>query len=485
MHKASVLVSALLLSACAVGPNYQKPFFSLPDHWPWQQDVAKHPDVKRTDTVSRDWWQDFKDPALNAVIDEGRKNNADLVIAAARVAQARALLSTRQSDLYPSLDVQGGATRTSRSQEATISGFPASSKPFNDINLAAVLNYELDLWGRLRRANESGRAALLAEESNREAVRLAVTSDIAQGYFNLRALDAQIDVTDDTIKTRREALKFQETQYRLGGANGLAYRQAEAELAAAEAQMPQLEQARAEQESALAVLLGRSPKDIIEGKVKTGKSIDALPASPLLPTNLPSTLLERRPDIAAAELDLVSANADIGVARADYFPRVSLTALLGLASSDADRLLRSSARNWQAGATFSGPLLNAGRTRAGIAAAEGRRDEALANYQQTVRNAFKQVMDSLSAEKTSAAREKAQTAQMNARNETVRLSQLRYKSGYSDYLEVLDAQRSLFSARLERINARRDRLTSAVNLYKALGGGWSPDKRIVKATKGK
>lgn len=272
MHKASVLVSALLLSACAVGPNYQKPFFSLPDHWPWQQDVARHPDVKRTDTVSRDWWQDFKDPALNAVIDEGRKNNADLVIAAARVAQARALLSTRQSDLYPSLDVQGGATRTSRSQEATISGFPASSKPFNDINLAAVLNYELDLWGRLRRANESGRAALLAEESNREAVRLAVTSDIAQGYFNLRALDAQIDVTDDTIKTRREALKFQETQYRLGGANGLAYRQAEAELAAAEAQMPQLEQARAEQESALAVLLGRSPKDIIEGKVKTGKS---------------------------------------------------------------------------------------------------------------------------------------------------------------------------------------------------------------------
>lgn len=474
------LTAALLLSACAVGDDYARPGTELPLQWPWQQTAAEKAAEQQQEQVKRiprDWWKLFNDPALTALVDEGLQHNSDALIAAARVAQARAYLGVTNADLYPTIGVEGAARRTSNSEENTMSGFALNSKPYNNFTLGAVLNYELDLWGRLRRSSESARARLLASESNRDAIDLAVASDIASGYFNLLALDAQIAVTEDTIVSREEAYRYEDAQYRHGAVNELTYRQAESELASARAALPALVQARVEQESALAILLGRSPAAIIDGKVERTKDMSALPASPVLPDSLPSTLLERRPDIHAAEQNLVAANADIGVAKANYFPTLSLSALLGLASSEADDLLQSSARQWNAGASIAGPLLDFGRVAYGVDGARATKQEAELTYQQTVRAAFKQVLDSLSAEKTSAERLEALKVQTGALSETLRVAQLRYNAGYSNYLEVLDAQRNLYQAQLNGITAARDRLSASVNLYKALGGGWAADEK--------
>lgn len=471
------LVAALLVSvslaACAVGPDYKKPTLDLPQEWPWHKEASMTEGGSRYDVVSPTWWQEFQDPALTTLIEEGLEANADLVTAAARVAQARAMLTVKEADLYPSLDAQANATRTSNSEMARMGGFALNSKPFNDFGLGAVLNYELDLWGRLRRSKESAKAQLLSVKANRDAIRLAVVSNIAVSYFNLRALDAQLDITNNTIASRKDALEFQRKQYDMGGENALTFHQAEAELADAQAQKPALEQARLEQETALSVLLGRSPRDILDGVIIAGKSVDTLSVVPKLPNELPSVLLERRPDIFAAEQTLVAANADIGVAKADYFPRLSLSSLLGLNATDIDNVLKSHARRWQLAGTASVPLVDFGKRSANVDSAEAGRDIAMAEYEQTIRVAFKEVIDALSSETTSTARERAQIRQMTSRAESLRLSDLRYKSGYSNYLEVLDAQRFLHAAQLARVTAKRDRLISVVNLYRALGGGWN------------
>lgn len=482
MRKLSYVTAALLVSACAVGPNYEKPSFAMPSFWPWQSNAdnsTQRPTGENVDLVTSNWWKQFNDPALTALVEEGVKNNADILVAASRVAQARAALQLSEANLYPEIGVQGDFTRTSNSNEARFGAFNAVSKPFNNFGVAAVLDYELDLWGRLRRARESDRAQLLSVEANRDAVDLAVASDIATGYFNLRALDAQIKVTKETIESRTEALRYQETQYNVGSVNGLTFRQAEAELADAQAQLPMLEQGRVEQQNAIAILLGRTPQEIVEQQIALGKTVDELPTTPVVPTELPSSLMERRPDIMSAEQNLKSANADIGVAKAEYFPRISLSGLLGLGAADSDRVLRASARRWNTGVTVAGPLLDFGRRSSNVRGAEARREEALQTYGQTVRLAFRDVLNALSAESTSAARETAQQKHIASRSEALKLAEVRYKSGYSNYLEVLDAQRFLYQAQLQRITARRDRLISAVNIYKSLGGGWSNGQWIV------
>lgn len=467
------LLATTLVSGCNFSPDLNKPDMKMPSKW-----SAKDADPSNSAAmIPLDWWNEFEDANLTKLIEEGLAYNADLQLAAARVAEARAALSFNQSNLFfPTIGVEGGANRTSNSKEASNSLI--GSKPYNTYSIAAVLNYELDLWGRLRNASSSAQATLLSIESNREAVRLAVAADIANSYFNMLAIDAQIAVTEDTIKGREENYKYQETQFKYGAVNSLTYKQAESELASSKAALPTLKQARQEQESALAVLLGRSPYEIVEGKVEKGAELNAIPVPPVLPSELPSTLLTRRPDIQAAEQTFVASNSDVGVARADYFPTISLNALIGLSSADADRLFRGSARNWQGGASLAGPLLDFGRTSSNVDVALSRKDQAAISYQQTIRNAFKDVVDSISSIQTSDERVNAQVAQNEARDETLRQAQLRYKAGYSNYLEVLDAQRFLYQAQLERIVAERDRLTAAVNLYKALGGGWQEDLQI-------
>ncbi|MBM3617137.1 MAG: efflux transporter outer membrane subunit [Alphaproteobacteria bacterium] len=473
MRKYGLLAATLLLSACAVGDDFARPAFDLPASWPWAQSAEQKAAEVKQERIPLDWWTLFGDPNLTALVEEGQKANSDLLIAAARVAQARAALGVVDTNLYPDVALEGGASRVRNSAESTFSGFAANSKPYNAFSLGAVLTYEIDLWGRLRRSSEAARARLLSNEVNRDAIRLAVSSDIASGYFNLLALDEQIRVTEDTILSREEAFGYESKQYNAGVVNELTYRQSESELASARAALPVLQQARTELLSSMAILLGRSPLEIIEGTVTRGENLADLPVPPALPQDLPSTLLERRPDVYAAEQQLVAANADVGVAKAAYFPTVSLSALLGLASSDADRLLRTSAREWNAGATVVAPLLDFPRVGYNVDRARGVKDEAQAAYQQAVRVAFKDVMDAMSAQQTSADRTNALQSQGNALSEALRVSTLRYDAGYSTYLEKLDAQRNLYQVQLSYIEAQRDRLTASVNLYKALGGGWA------------
>lgn len=465
------LMAVLLATACTMGPDYERPALSLPSQWPWGQG-QEHAPVQAASEMA-DWWKQFSDPVLNQLMEEGLASNADLLIAAARISQARAQLNLADAQLYPQLDMEGVGERIRGSTSRFQPGGNAAAKPYNNFGLAAVLTYEINLWGKLTRETESRRALLLANEANRDAIRLAVISDIAAGYFNLRAIDAQLAVTEETIKAREEALRYQDAQYRYGAIDQLAAKQAESELAAAQAQAPALKQARQEQEMALAIVLGRTPQALAEGAVERGEAIDALPVPPAVAGDMPSTMLERRPDIRAAEQNLVSANADIGAARADYFPSLSLSALIGLESSKAGELLRASTRRWDAGATLAGPIVDFGRTAANVETAEAYREEAQAAYQQTVRQAFADVINAMSAEATTAAHEAAQQAQEKARLESLRLANIRYRAGYSSYLDVLDAQRTLYQVQLDRIIAKRDRLVAVVNLYKSLGGGWA------------
>lgn len=465
-----ILGLPLLASACMVGPDYQKPDTALPSFWKF---FIPTPEAPPLNVEEKAWWQSYNDPVLSQLMDDALKANSDISVAAARVSQARAASDFADANRLPLLSGQGQATRVGNSQESFAGRIsPFASKPYNNFSLAAVLDYEVDLWGRLARASEYARAQLLSTEANREAVRLAVEAEVANGYFNLRALDEQLKVAESTVESRQGVFKFQTAQYKGGNINTLVYQQAQAELAAAQAAVPQLRQLRNEQESALAVLLGRTPKQIVENDMPRGAKIDDLPIPPVLPQELPSTLMEQRPDIRAAEQNLIATNADIGVAKADYFPTLSLSGLIGLNSIDTNRLLRGSARNWQAGAGLSGPILDFGRTSSNVAGATARKDEALAQYQQTIRVAFKETIDAMSAQANSAERVDALTVQAKAGEEALRVASLRYEAGYSDNLEVLDAQRTLFQAQLDRISAQRDRLSASVNLFKALGGGW-------------
>lgn len=473
MRKLLLPATLALLTSCSLIPDYQRPAMDVPAGW---SGAAVNPTCKLK-ALPMDWWKSFNDPALTALVEEGLNANDDLYRAAARVAEARAIVSQRQSDQLPTVYGQADVTRTSNSREAHANGnFTPSSKPYNDFSLAIVLEYEVDLWGRLRSATQQARAQLLASEATQGAIRLSVASDVANAYFNLSALDAQIAVNEQTIKSREESLRYQQAQYNHGAVDKLTYKQAEAELADARAVLPTLVQARTEQESALKVLLGKSPKEIVEKKITPTATPDAMPVPPVLPPSLPSDLLERRPDIQAAEQNLIASYADIGVVRTQYFPRLSLSGLIGLSSSEASKLLRSSARNWDAGVGLVGPLVDFGGIAADVDAAKARRDQALADYRQTVRNSFKDVVDALEATKNTAAQVEAQNTQVAARAETLKLAEVRYKAGYTTHLELLDSERSLFNAQLNRISARRDQLTAAVNLYKSLGGGWVKDE---------
>jgi len=479
MRKLSLLLMATMLCSCEVGPDYEAPSFALPESWfaEEKKPVADAP-------LPLDWWTQFNDPTLTSLIEEGLAHNSDIALAAARVAEARAVLGLTEASLYPVLSAEAGASRTSRSRESTFNGTGlSSSKPYNNFTLSAVLDYEISLWGRLSRASESAEAQLLAEKANRDAVRLAVASDIASGYFALLALEEQIAVTKQTIATRDTAQQYQEKQYKAGQIDVLSFERAQAELAAAQSALPALEQSRAEQQQALSVLLGRSPKEIVTAPPQAGMSLAALPVPPALPADAPSALLKRRPDIALAEQTLIATNAEIGVAIADYYPSFSLSALLGLAGVEIDRVLRSSARTWELGANGAMPILDFGRTASNVEAAKARSRQAIAQYQQTVRIAFAEVANALSATDTSARRWQALSQQVASYQETARVARLRYDAGYASQLDLLDAERQLFAAQLDLIAAAQARLGATVTLYKALGGGWSMDAGSAKDAK--
>ena len=462
----------LLLGACAaVGPDYQRPVVDLPGAYP-----GAAADIGAAPGLRAEWWKLYGDASLDRLVASTLARNADVRLAVARIEEADANLREAGAAFLPELDLSATPQRQ-RLSARTATPIP-SSVPLvrNDVRLALGTSFEIDFWGKLRRALEATRALALGSRYAKEVVNLTLASLTAQAYFSLRALDAQIGLTLTTLQSREEALSLVRNRARGGIASDLEVNQAELARADASIQLTELQRQRALVEHQLATLTGQ-----LELALEAGDLL-ALPLPPLPPAGLPSTLLERRPDVQQAEQQLVAANAQIAIAKAAMFPTISLTAYAGGQSSALSSVLSSGASIWSLGFGLGLPIFDAGRFAARTQAAEARQRQALAGYQRTVETAFREVADALtSVQQSTAAEQDLQTRVTAARN-ALRLARLRYESGYSAYLEVLDAQRTANDAELGFVRNRQLRLSASIDLMKALGGGWSGDKMAASST---
>jgi multidrug efflux system outer membrane protein len=373
----------------------------------------------------------------------------------------------------PQVAASASRSRTQVSEVGATPLPPGFDRRVSDTRLAVGVSYELDLWGRLRNATQAARADLLASEAARETVRLALTSDVAQGYFAIRALDGEIVATRRALDARTESLGIQRKRRDLGDTSAFEYRQLEAEVAAERAQLPVLELQRAQQENVLAVLLGRSPREIYEGTLNAGSDSEDARTLVVVPSGLPSGLLLQRPDLVQAEQNLIAANARIGVARAAYFPDITLTGYLGSESIALSNLFKGPAGIWQLAATLTQPIFEGGRIEAGVQAANARERQALAQYEFAVQNAFREVRDALVSQVKARERLDAESERVVALRDAQGLAELRYRNGMTSQLELLDAQRNLLAAEQNQIDALRAHRAALADLFKALGGAWS------------
>ncbi len=464
---AITLVAAAALSACSgllPDSHYTRPDLKLP---PATTAVASANNVNPAT-----WWKGFADPVLDALLDEANRNNQDLALATARIAEVRASLSQTHSNLFPTVDLNGSATRR-RSSENSATVNPNAPAVTEDRQLGLSASYEIDFWGRYSRADDAARARLLAQSASRASVLTTLQANVAQSYFALRALDAQAVLAERTLSTRTDSLKLQKRRFEGGVIGELDLRQAESEAASALATAQQVRLNRANAETALAMLLGRQPADMMRPVLARGAELGALYMAQVVPAGLQSDLLAARPDIVAAEQNLIAAQADIGQARALYFPRISITANVGQQSKDMSTLMDPASVFWNVLGNLTQPVFRAGAIGALVSAATARQQQALAQYTLAVQNAFRDTHDAITS--VEAGRELATTAatRLGALRETMRLADLRYKAGYTGYLEVLNAQRDLAQAETALVDAQRNQLNAVVSLYRALGGGWS------------
>lgn len=453
------LVMVFFLAGCMVGPDYKRPTTDNPTTWRLEEQAAK-------DTANTSWWHQFNDPVLNHLIDEALKQNLDLKIATARIEEYVGRYWVGRSGLFPQIGADGEAGRNRISEEGAT---PISSQVENPADFYQGVIYgswEIDLWGKLRRATEASRADLLATQEARQGVILSLVSAVANGYIALRDLDKQLEVAIQTAKSREDSYKLFKLRYEGGVISELELNQVKSEYEQALATIPQIQKLVVFQENALSQLLGRNP-----GPITRGKSMDEL-VLPSVPAGLPSDLLEKRPDIRQAEQTLIAANARIGVARAQYFPTISLTGLFGWASADLSELITGSAQVWSWGGVLTAPIFTGGRIQGQAKAAEAIQQEALFGYQNTIKTAFRDVDDALVNQRRTREQLEAQQRQVDALREYARFARLRYENGLTSYIEVLDAERSLFSAELGYAQTQGVLFSSLVNLYKAMGGGW-------------
>lgn len=458
---------ALVLAGCAVGPDYQRPHLDLPQDW---NAVSTKQTGRPTDSTGERWWSLYADPVLDRLIDEALQHNADAAVATARVLEAKAMANLSDADRYPAVSAGLSGNRT---QSSLLGTFPVTGIPRTQNSYRATLDasYEIDLWGKYGRASEASRADLFAAESARDGVRLSLTAQVAQQYFAMIAADAQTAVAQRTLATRGETLELFAKRVEAGMLAEFDLFQAQAELAATRSQLAGLLQAQDRAESALALLLGRSPRDVMGGQIERGAP--AAVSDLVIPAGLPSDLLLRRPDLREAEQRLVAANARIGNARAQYFPSVGLTAYLGGESVAFSKLFTGPAGIFQFAAAITQPLWNAGRLRAGVEISEARRDQALAQYQKAVASAFKDVRDTLAAQRAAGEILAAETARASALEKALKQAQQRYDAGIANRLDILDVERNLLAAELARIDSERARKVALADIFKALGGGWS------------
>lgn len=467
MPKVPGIVAALmLLAGCVVGPDYEPPEFELPQAWPANAAL----DTASGEALG-DWWRRFEDPALDALIERALADNLDVRLQAARIEEARARLGLARAEQWPTVGLQAEAVRQRQPAASFgITGFEIP--PRNLVSISGVLGYELDLWGRLAREREAALAQLQGSLYARAAVRLGVIADVAVGYFGLRSAQRQLDITERTLAARLEGVRIERLRFEAGQIDELSLREAESQLAGTRAELPVRIEALRRRESALGLLLGMSPEELLGAlQVAAGTLDDAtLPSS--VPAELPSALLARRPDLRAAEAELVAATAGIGVAQAARLPQINLAGLLGTVAGSADDLFGDEAEAWSVGATVAGPLFDFGRGKARVETAEARREQAEIRYRATVANAFAEVRDALTLYDSSGARLDAIGEQVTALRRTEELAAIRYREGYVSIIELLAAQRGLLNAELGLAQAQADRLAAVATLFKALGGGW-------------
>jgi multidrug efflux system outer membrane protein len=457
------LVLSLTLAGCiSVGPDYQRPQLDLPQS-------TSSSNVQNA--ALKNWWKGLQDPVLNQLIDDALKQNQDLLIATARMDEAKATAGIALANRFPTVDANLAVSRSRTSENS--GKLPANAKLVAEnyqFGLSAA--YELDLFGKLSRADEAAKARLLAQQSTRDAVQISLVANVAQTYFSLRAFDAQLAFAETTLKSRQENLSLQRKRHAAGAIGDIDLHYAESELAAGEIAFTQAKQALRNVESALAVLVGRTPKQVMNPEIPRGLTIQQLVQNLPTAAELPSDLLARRPDLVAAEQALVASNADVGQAKSAYYPSLRLTTSLGRESRMLEDLFSPASLLWNVASSLVQPVFRAGAVGAVVEGAEARKRQALGQYVQTVQNAFRDVHDSLNNAASNAEIDASTQARLTAVRESYRLSNLRYQSGYSAYVEVLNAQRDLMQAEIAAIDSQRAKLSSGVALYKAVGGGW-------------
>jgi len=454
------LVFALLVSACALGPDYRRPELDVPADFQWQL-----PTDQAAEFGDLGWWAVYRDPLLQRALRSALDNNLDVRIAAARIEQAQAIANSTRLQYWPQLALDTSAERGKTSFYALL---PEQARIGAIYTAGIDASYELDIWGRLRRLNEAARADLLGSVYARQSVVVGLVADVASAYFTLISLEEQLTVTRNTVATRQKFVELTRAKHDRGVVSGLDVSTAEAELATARANIPDLERQIGQTEDQLSILLGRNP-----GRVERAHHFDdAPPLPPEPPAGLPSRLLERRPDIRRAEQQLVAANARVGAARAALFPTLSLTGSYGVRSRELSQLFSGPANTWTAGAGLSLPILDSQNSIYQVDLADATKREALLTYRQTVQNAFREVSDALIARQKYAEFQMAQQAKVQALQRANAIALARYQIGYSSYFDVINSDRDLFEAQLALAAAYLNAQLANVQLYQALGGGW-------------
>ncbi|MDD2357845.1 MAG: efflux transporter outer membrane subunit [Thiovulaceae bacterium] len=464
MRTKILLCSVMLLFAgCSFAPQMKTPDIALPTS------VSK-----KSVNIDTQWWRGFGDQNLNKLIAEALKNNDDLKLAVENVKKARALYGISEAQMYPEIDLGGSATRQSKS----LNSYPASyGGTYNNFALSASVAYELDFWGKVRNQEKANFATLLATDALRDALEISLVSDVSSYYFNLVSINEQLRIAKESLKSYEESLHYKEMQLKHGVVDELVVAQARAQVASANTMMQTIQSNRIKVQNALILLLGRNPKEIFENVLMSSKT---LPEGINIPSGLSASLLQNRPDIMAAEETLRSKTSLVGVAKAAYFPSISLTGSYGFQSQTLDKLAQSSSLVWGFGPSINVPLFDFGRIRQAVKASKSDQRAAIISYEKAVKIAYKEVFDALETIKISTLKRDATNQEVAAYQNALEIATKKFDHGTATYLDVLDAQKALLNAKLSVADAASGVLIADVTLYKALGGGWSKETKREK-----
>lgn len=465
MRPVYVLVAALVLSGCQIWPDYLRPQVDVPAQY-----VESTQQVELSAQVGSQWWQLYQDPELNELIAHALQNNKDIKLAVARIEEADAVLREVGAFLFPQIDLEGAAKKTRVTEAGAFPVFAAN--PRDNFNFSFVTNFELDFWGKLRRSKEAAKAQAMSTRYAKDTVALSLSGLVASNYLTLRSLESQIAIAQENLKSRDASLALTKRRLEGGVASALDVHQAEVASANLSAQIADLNRLRSLSLHQLSVLSG-DLNLAVTGLKTSIADINGMPVPPVPPTGLPSALLEARPDIRQAEEQMIAANANIAVAKAALYPSISLTASLGGESLELGDVLKSAARIWTGGVGLNLPIFDAGKLDARVDQASAKQKQAFANYEGAIQTAFREVNDALVNLRQYTERELAYSKSQQEAKKALAVSENRYESGYSSYIDVLEAQRAYHDASLAFVQSRQARLIASVDLFKALGGGWN------------